>query len=72
MTYVNPVATDTSLYPAWWAAATTVELMDIREATASFSPSDCQFFPYGVTFPSTAGANVFIPWTQVQSITQTA
>jgi hypothetical protein len=67
MTY--PAPADVILYPAWWTAATTLTLTDIREATATFSPADAQIFPYGISFPdSVRGVNVFLPWSQVQGI----
>ena len=64
-----------SLYPAWWAGATTVELVTVSDGNVTMPVSEVELFPHGVaTAAITIGEEAWdaciIPWSQVVHLNQ--
>lgn len=61
----------TSVYPDWWSGATTVEIMAVGGANATFDVGDVELFPHGVAFPDNVGAEWaagIVPWNQIVNV----
>lgn len=62
-----------SIYPAWWSDASTVEIMTTGGANATFNVGDVELFPHGVAFPANSEASWaagIVPWSQIVNVHQ--
>lgn len=66
-----PFPDNSLMYPSWWGSATTVKIIVIGGANATFAVGDLQLFSWGVAFPANEAADWFaglVPWSQIVNL----